>query len=218
MKSKYDYLFFDLDGTLTDSGEGIMRSVSHALSFFGIEEQNVDKLRRFVGPPLEASFETFYGLTKEQAEKAVDIYHDRYRPIGVFENRPYDGIEECLQELKDSGYHLVVATSKPIDMAMKVLKHFNLLRYFEFVAARDMEGLLYSKADVIRYALKEHSVTDVSRVLMIGDRKFDVLGAREVGFDCVGVLYGYGDLDEMKRANAKYVVGTVGELKQLLLQ
>ena len=92
------------------------------------------------------------------------------------------------------------------------------IHYFEFVVARNMEGLLYSKADVIRYALKEHSVTDVSRVLMIGDRKFDVLGASEVGFDCVGVLYGYGDLDEMKRANAKYVVGTVGELKQLLLQ
>lgn len=217
MKTKYDYLFFDLDGTLTDSGKGIMNSVTYALSFFGIEENDINKLKRFVGPPLEDSFVRFYGLTIEQANMAVDHYHDRYRPIGVFENEPYPGIQDCLQELKDAGYHLVVATSKPVDMAMKVLQHFDLLHYFEFVAARDMEGVLYSKADVIRYALKEHGVTDLNSVLMIGDRKFDVLGAREVGFDCAGVLYGYGDLEEMKKADAKYIVSSVQELKELLL-
>ncbi len=218
MRTKYDYLFFDLDGTLTDSGKGIMRSVAHALRFFGIEESDDANLKRFVGPPLETSFSEFYGLNEEETHKAISLYQERYKPIGVYENEPYEGIEECLQSLKDAGYRLVVATSKPVDMAMKVLEHFNLKHYFEFIAARDMKGILYSKADVIRYALKEHAVEDINRVLMIGDRKFDVLGAREVGFDCVGVLYGYGDLDEMKRANAKYVVGTVDQLKELLLQ
>lgn len=217
MKMKYDYLFFDLDGTLTDSGIGIMKSVTYALRKFGIEETDNKMLRRFIGPPLEKSFEEFYGLTHSEAEKAVEYYNERYKPIGVFENEPYPGIEDCLQELKDAGYHLVVATSKPIDMAMVVLKHFNLLHYFEFVAARDMGRTLFTKADVIRHALSEHSVTDLERVLMIGDRKFDVNGAREVGFDCVGVLYGYGDLEEMQKAKAKYIVSSVKELRDLLL-
>ena len=132
MRTKYDYLFFDLDGTLTDSGKGIMRSVAHALLFFGIEESDDANLKRFVGPPLETSFSEFYGLNEEETNKAISLYQERYKPIGVYENEPYEGIEECLQSLKDAGYRLVVATSKPVDMAIKVLEHFNLKHYFEF--------------------------------------------------------------------------------------
>ena len=213
----YDWLFFDLDGTLTDSGLGIMRCAAHALRHFGIEVSDLNVLRPFIGPPLEDSFQQFYRFSPEQAEQAVRVYRERYRSIGVFENEVYPGIPECLDALRAAGYRLALATSKPMDMTAIVMDHFDLRRHFDCVMARDAEGRLHTKSDVIREALLTQGITQLDRVLMIGDRKFDILGAHELGLKAIGVLYGYGDRPEMEAAAADHIVSTVGVLRAYLL-
>ena len=215
MKS-YRYLFFDLDGTLTDSAPGILRSVAYALSAFGIQVDDLQGLRPFVGPPLEDSFKDFCHFTEEQAAEAVEIYHRRYHAIGVHENSPYSGVYECLDTLRKRGYHLVVATSKPEKLARVVLREFKLEDYFEFVGGRDEEGILHTKADVIRHAISALEIDDKSSIVMIGDRKHDVLGAAEVGIDSIGVLFGYGDREELSSAGATFLVEDYGRLLGML--
>lgn len=217
MKKDYTYLFFDLDGTLMKSGEGIMRCAQHALQHFGIHVEHWEELLPFVGPPLEDSFKHFYHFTDEQVKEATHIYGLRYAKLGAFEAVPYPGVFDLLTQLKNAGKILVLATSKKITMTKMVLNHFGLLPYFHFIGARDDEGTRHTKADVIQYAIKQLHIEDRNEIVMIGDRKFDIIGARETGIDSIGVLYGYGDRKELTEAGATYLASNNQELAELLL-
>lgn len=212
----YTHLFLDLDGTLSDSAPGIVRSAQYALEAFGIHVDNLDDLLCFVGPPLEESFQEFYHLTPSQADEAVKVYRRRYEKIGVYENALYPGIPQFLDKARQAGKVLMVATSKPQRMADLVLSHFGIADRFAFVGGRE-DSSRRTKEEVIRYVMKENGLTRTEDIVMIGDRKHDVLGAKAVGLDSVGVLYGYGSRDEFQVAGATYIVDTLKELEELLL-
>lgn len=213
----FQTVLFDLDGTLTDSGPGITNAARYALHKFGIDEADPKKLEQFIGPPLWDSFEKFYGLTKDDAEKAVVSFREYYLEKGKFENAVYTGIPAVLKALQDSGKTLIVATSKPEVTAKEILEHFELTHYFSCIAGGDLEGMRAKKADVIRYALACCPVSDLSEVIMIGDREHDIFGAKAVGVASLGVLYGYGSRNELEQAGADFIAGTVQEIGQLLL-
>lgn len=213
------HILFDLDGTLTDPKEGITKSVQYALKHYNIQVDDLDTLCPFIGPPLTDSYKKFYGFTDEQAWEGVLIYREYFSDRGWHENKEYEGIREMLEALKNSGKILMVATSKPEEFAVKILEHFNLAQYFDFIGGADMEETRSRKGDVVRYVL-EHSglgAEAAERAVMVGDREHDVLGARECGIDCVGVLYGYGSRQELEACKAAWVVDNVKELEQLLL-
>ncbi len=205
----YDIFFFDLDGTLTDSSPGITNSVIYALKKFGIEETDRTKLYPFIGPPLTESFARFYGFSEERCMEAVRYYREYYSDKGIFQNSVYDGLEDVLKELKRRGKKLVVATSKPEPFARRIIEHFDLAQYFDYVAGMELNGGRGTKEDVIRYALDTCKVTDKDKVLMVGDREHDVLGAKGAGIDCLGILYGFGTSEELERAGADYIEETV---------
>ena len=212
----YTTLIFDLDGTLTDSGLGIMRCAQFALSHFGIHVEDYTTLRNFVGPPLEDSFIDFYGFTPEQADEAVGIYRERYFTTGVYENEVYPGTVDALQELQRRCSRMVIGPIKNVPMVIEVLRYFNLAPYFEFIAARDPDGLLHSKADVLRYAI-EHFRLDPASTLMIGDRYHDIEGAHAVHLPAAGILWGgSGTREEMEQYQAEYILDTWQELLDLL--
>lgn len=210
------YLLFDLDGTLTDPEEGITKAVQLGLAGCGITVEDRTSLRPFIGPPLLDQF-LEWGLSADQAEEAVRIFRAYYVSTGAYENREYAGIREMLEALRGAGYRLYVATSKPELTAGMVMDHFGLRDYFCCVAGADLEGKRTRKAEVIRYLLEKENITDLSQAVMIGDRKYDVLGARETGMDSIGVLYGYGDREELETAGAGYIAATVKELEEYLL-
>lgn len=210
------YLLFDLDGTLTDPKEGITKSVQHALKAYGIIEEDLDKLCPFIGPPLKDSYMEFYGFNEKDAQDGVYKYREYFSVKGWMENKEYPGIEDMLKKLKASGRHLMVATSKPELFAVKILKHFKLDQYFDFIGGADMEETRVKKGDVIRYVLESNRISDLSQAVMVGDRKHDVMGAKEVGIESVGVLYGYGDRPELEAAGADYIAESVADLERLL--
>ena len=214
MKEYYTY-FFDLDGTITDSSLGITNSVMYALKKLGIEEEDRTKLYKFIGPPLTDSFMEYYGFSKEKALTALSLYREYYQEKGILENKVYDGFEEMLKVLKAARKRLVVATSKPEPYARRIIEHFGLSSYFDYVAGMELDGGRGTKAEVIRYALEVCKIKDKSKVLMVGDREHDVFGAREAGIDCLGVLYGFGDREELERAGADYIVETVADIASL---
>lgn len=207
MNKHYSTLFFDLDGTLVNSGEGITRCAQHALRHFGIEVDHLNELRPFVGPPLEDSFKDFYGLSTEQAHEAVEVYRQRYFSKGVYEQSPYPGVFEFLAEVKRRGYTVAIATSKIEKMANFVVERLfpEFSQLIDHVFARDDEGVRHTKADVIRYGLATLGIEDAKEVLMIGDRKFDIAGAKACGLDSLGLLLGFGDEDELRMAGADYI-------------
>ena len=211
-----EYLLFDLDGTLMDPKEGITKSVRHALRAFDIEVEDLDTLCSFIGPPLRDSFMEYYGFSEENATAAIGIYREYFSDRGLYENEAYEGIDGVLKALKDSGKKLYVATSKPEIFAKKILKHFQLDPYFEFVGGADLAETRVRKGDVIRYVLEENNITDLDRVVMVGDRKHDILGAKEAGVASVGVLYGYGSREELTEAGADFIAETVFDLQNLL--
>ena len=208
----YKYVLFDLDGTLTNPEIGITSSVMYALKKFGIIVEDRKALYPFIGPPLTYSFQTFYGLSPEESELAVKYYRERFSVKGLYENEVYAGVEKMLQQLKDSGKILVIATSKPEEFTLKILEHFDLLKYFDFVAGATMDGSRGEKADVIRYALEISGIKDKSQTIMIGDRNYDILGAKENGLASMGVLFGFGDYEELTKAGADYIVSSVEEI------
>lgn len=215
----YKILLFDLDGTLTDSEEGILNCVKHALTSAGRSIPDDDKLRAFIGPPLLESFQTVCGMSYEDAEVAVAVYRQRYNVIGLFENRVYDGIPELLKKLRNAGCRLAVATSKPEAYTLRILEHFGILGCFDAVAGCSLEKEGETKADMIRLAMKRLEVTDEDKpyILMIGDRKHDILGAQECGIDCAGVLYGFAPEGELQEYGAKLIAADVSELGEMLL-
>lgn len=210
----YKYLFFDLDGTLTESGVGIMHSAQYALEQLGFTVENTETLRPFIGPPIEDSFKSFCNMNESQAQEAVRIFRERYAEVGVYENSKYDGIDECLKCLHNSGYTLVLATSKPQDTTELILEKFGLDEYFDFVAGRDAEGRRRTKADAIRHAIEKLNIDDLYNIAMIGDRRYDIYGAKELGLDTVGVLWGYGDREELEDAGADAIMESVADLTE----
>ena len=214
---KYDVILFDLDGTLTDSSPGIINSIVYALKKYNIRVENTDDLRKFLGPPLHESFRDFYGFDDEKSMEAVGFYREYFSNKGLLENEVYSGIREMLEDLKDNGKRLILATSKPQPFTDRIMEHFDLAKYFEFIAGSNMDGTRSKKAEVIVYALESCNITDKSNVVMVGDREHDIIGAKTVGIDSIGVEYGYGDYDELSDAGATCIVKTVEELKELLI-
>lgn len=197
----YRAILFDLDGTLTQSGEGITKSVQYALEKLGKPEPDLKKLEVFVGPPLLQQFMKYAGLDEETAVKAVEYYRERYTDVGIFENRPYPGVEEMLEGLTRKGYILAVASSKPERFVRRILDHFHLTGYFQEIVGSEMNGGRTSKAEVIEEALSRLHMSGCRKdVIMVGDKEHDVLGAREAGISCVAVSYGYGTEEELKNA------------------
>lgn len=210
------YIFFDLDGTLTDSKEGIVNSICYALERYNIKVEERSILYSFLGPPLKDSFMKYFGFEPEKANEAVAVYREYFSVKGLFENKVYDGIKELLEELRDGGRKLAVATSKPELFTNRILEHFNLREYFDFVAGATMDENRTKKGDIIKYALESMNIHDKSQVIMVGDRHHDIDGAYENSLESVGVLYGYGSLQELENAKATYIVETVSQLKELL--
>lgn len=216
MNKKYKYLLLDLDGTVTDSMEGITRSVQYALENFGITVTDLNTLRPFIGPPLKESFKEFYHFTDEQAETALKKYREYFSTKGLFENKVYEGMPQFLIDQVAKDRQLLLATSKPEPFAKQILSYFGLDSYFTFIGGSTMDGSRSTKTDVISYVLSANHVDDLSAVVMIGDRKHDIIGAENNGIDSIGVLYGFGDEAELRKAGATYIAANLRELSTLL--
>lgn len=210
-------ILFDLDGTLTDPGVGITKSVNYALESFGIYTEDLKELCKFIGPPLTESFKKYYGFDEAKALLGVEKYREYFKDIGIFENELINGMDDLLRRLGDAGRRLIVATSKPKVFADRILEHFNLMQYFDLVCGSELDGTRVNKGEVIRYALDKAGITDLSKAVMIGDRKHDIIGAKESGLDSIGVLFGYGSDEELRTAGATLVVETVEELENVIL-
>lgn len=216
---KYSVILFDLDGTLTDPKEGITKCVQYALEYMGIKEDNLDKFEKFIGPPLDDSFREFYGMSDEDAWKAVAKYRERFNKVGKYENFVYEGMEELLTNLRKGKCKVGVATSKPEDMAKDILDKFQLSKYFDEITGSDYAGKLHEKYQVILEALTRLGVTkdDYGTVLMVGDRKYDIIGGKLAGVDTMGVKYGYAQERELEENGADYIVDSVAELNEWLI-
>ena len=212
----FDTVLFDLDGTLTDPGEGITKSVEYALKKFDIITQDRCELYKFIGPPLKDSFMKYYGFSEEKAEQAIDYYREYFRDIGIFENEVYEGVEDMMRTLHNNGKRLVLATSKPEEFAIRILEHFGLKKYFAVAAGASMDSSRSKKGDVIAYAISLCEDFNKDTAVMIGDREHDIIGAKENGLKSIGVLYGYGDENELKTAGADYIVSTTEDILKLI--
>lgn len=215
----YKYLLFDLDGTLTDSEEGILNCVRYGLESCGFPVPEYEVLRAFIGPPLMYSCTHFCGLGKADSERVILKYRERYSEKGIFENRLYEGIKELLSDLKKAGYKIALATSKPEVFALRILRHFGIAEYFDAAAGSTIGREEETKADMIRLAMKRLGLeeTDKPCVLMIGDRKHDIIGAHECGIDAAGVCYGFAPEGELMEYGADIIAEKIQDLREILL-
>ena len=209
------YILFDLDGTLTNPMLGITKSIQYALSSKEIEIPDLNSLTKYIGPPLLTSFQEF-GFNADEAAELVDKYREYYKVSGLYENEVYEGIEELLRKLKEDGKRLYTATSKPEYFAKVILEHFKLDGYFDDICGASMDNSRTAKEDVIRYTLDKNGIVDLSRVVMIGDREHDVIGAKKQGIASVGVLFGYGSRKELVEAGANRLAETVEEVYRVI--
>ncbi len=212
---KYPYVFFDLDGTLTDPGLGITNSIMYALKKFNIEETDRTALYKFIGPPLLDSFEQFYGFSKTDSWKALEYYREYFGVKGLFENEVYPGVYNLLQSLREKGHILMVATSKPTEYTTRILERFTLSKYFDYVSGSDMNEKNSDKAMIIENALKINNI-DPKSVIMVGDREHDIIGAKKNNVDSIGVLYGYGSREELLGAGADYICQRVEDIRDII--
>ena len=206
-------ILFDLDGTLTDSGEGIMKCAVYALEHYGIDAPSEEQLRTFVGPPLTETFARF-GVPQDKLAEAVEIYRKRYIPIGRFENHPYTGVRELLEQLRNDGHKLYVATSKPEWMSIEILEHFDLAKYFHIICGAATDFSRNTKEAVITHLLSQCDAQ--SNAVMVGDTAYDVIGAKAHNIPCIGVAWGYGSITDMENAGAISIAHTMNELYELL--
>lgn len=227
---RFQYLLFDLDGTLTDPKLGITGCVQYALHKLGIEEPDLDKLEPFIGPPLADSFQEFYGFGAEKSAEAIVYYRERFSTVGLFENEIYPGVDEMLAHLKRAGKTLALASSKPTVFVKKILQHFGIEPYFDVIVGSELDGTRARKEEVIEEALrqlrqiavcdqKEEFLSDKEDndgIVMIGDRKFDIQGAKLFNLVSVGVTFGYALPGELEAAGADYIVESVAALEELL--
>lgn len=222
-KKVFEYILFDLDGTLTDPKIGITSSVQYALRAFGIDEPNLDKLEPFIGPPLVDSFMEFYGFSSKQAWAAVEKYRERFDHQGIYENEMYAGIDRMLARLKEGGKMLAIASSKPTPLVIRVLEYFHIKEYFDYIVGSEPDGRRQKKEEVVEEALRLMVPKTLAmevrkkRVAMVGDRRFDVVGAKAHGLTSVGVSFGYASPGELEAAGADYIVDTVSQLEEILI-
>lgn len=214
---RWKYLFFDLDGTLTDPMTGITRSAQYALHRLGIDVADLRELCPFIGPPLKDSFRDLYGLSDSDADRAVAFFREYFTPKGIFENKLYPGIPELLAELQQSGAVLVMATSKPTPFARRIAEYFGFAGRFDFISGSTLDGSRPTKSDVIRHALETLRIEDPKSAVMIGDRRFDIEGAAATGVSSIGVLWGYGSREELEAAHAGFLATDIAALRTLLL-
>lgn len=213
----FKYILFDLDGTLTDPKVGITTCAQYALASVGIDEPDLDKLEPFIGPPLHESFMQFYGFDKDMAMKLVEKYRERFNHIGIFENEIYPGIPKMLQTLKEKGCKISIASSKPTVLVERILVHFDIKQYFDSVVGSNLDGSRTKKEEVVEEAL--HQLACVKEeTAMVGDRKFDIEGAKAFGLTSIGVSFGYAAENELEEAGADYIVDSVEELQEILLR
>ena len=213
--NQYSYILFDLDGTVTDPGMGITNSVMYALDQFGIHVGERSELYPFIGPPLADSFMKYFGFSQGEAEKAIAYYREYYKEKGIFENLLYEGMEDMLARLTGMGKKLVLATSKPEVFARQILEHFQLDGYFYHISGATLDGSRVNKDEIITAALEECSIRSAEAV-MVGDRMYDIEGARKNGIVSIGVLYGYGSREELEDAGADRIAETVEELGRII--
>lgn len=215
----WKYILFDLDGTITDSSEGILNCIEYALASMGCVIPGRETLFKFIGPPLIDGFQEITGFSYEEAVEATVKYREKYSVTGLFENIPYDGIAEMLKNLKENGKIIAIATSKPEEYAIKILEHFKLTGYFNEITGSTFDGSRNSKSAVIRECLLRLGLYsyDKSNIIMVGDRKHDIIAARQCGIASAGVCYGFADKGELEEAGADYILDTVKEVTALLL-
>ncbi len=206
-------ILFDLDGTLTDSGEGIINCATLALNHFGLPVPDREAMRVFVGPPLDETFIKF-GVPADKTDEAIAVYRSRYTTVGKFENKPYPGVEQLLQNLKRQGNRLFVATSKPEGMSVEILEKFGLAEYFEMICGATLDGSRSKKADIITYLLGKAGGTE--NAIMVGDTAYDVIGAKAHGMPAIGVSWGYGKVEDMESAGAMAIAHSMEELYDIL--
>lgn len=213
---KYRELFFDLDGTVSDSAEGILNSVTYALERMGIEPPPRRNLYHYIGPPLIRNFTQDYNFSEAEAKRAVELYRENYNVSGIYECRAYEGVGELLRQLRAKGARLTLATCKPWILAERVLEHLGLRECFDLVSGPELDGTRNEKHEVIAHAMERLGIRDPREILMIGDRRDDVLGANRCGIDSIGVLWGFGSREELLEAGAVLTVKTPGELLAIL--
>lgn len=209
------YILFDLDGTLTDPKEGITKSFQYALNKMGIDEPDLDKLEKVIGPPLRDSFMAYYGMDEAMADQAAMYYRERFAKEGKFENIPYEGIHDLLKRLQDQGKILYVATSKPTVFAKEIVEHFGMAPYFTEIVGCELDGTRSRKAEIIQHILDKYPEEPKQSFLMIGDREHDIIGAGLCGIDSCGVLYGYGSMQEFMQHDATHIVNTLEEIEHV---
>lgn len=203
------YILMDLDGTITNSKEGITKAIQYALKAVNIYEENLDNLCRFIGPPLRETFVGHYGFSEEESEIATKVFKKYFEETGIYENVVYDGMEELLIKLKAAGKTIITATSKPEIHARSILKHFGLDQYFDDICGASYDESRSEKEEVIQYALEKNKITDYSSVVMVGDRRYDIAGAKKFGIRSIGVLFGFGSREELEEAGADLISETV---------
>ncbi len=213
----YKYVLFDLDGTLTDSAAGITNCIIYALNKMNIEVPSMEVLKTFVGPPLKERFCEVFSLSEEEGQRALELYRERFGPIGIFENEVYKGVFEMLDRLKKAGCILALATSKPQTFAEKILNHFDLYRFFDFVSGSDLNGGKQTKTDVMKEALKKMGA-EKDKTVMVGDRCFDIDSAKELFISSVAVTYGYGTMEEIEKSAPDFVAKTPMEVYEIVLK
>lgn len=215
MKKKYDVIIFDLDGTITESDLGITNSIRYSLNYFGIKKER-ESLKRHIGPSLSSTFREYLGDDEEKIKLAIEKYREYYVAGGMLENVVYEGVEETLKELKSRGKKVILASSKPMVFCQKILEHFNLDKYFDFIAGSNLDETRTKKPEVISFALESIGEAAGENVLMVGDRQYDVLGAKQLKIDSVGVVYGYGSREELETVGATYIIDKIDELLDIV--
>ncbi len=213
----YKTAIFDLDGTITDSGPGIMNAIRYAVKKRGLPDVPEEVLRSFIGPPLKEQFRSVFGLSDDEGTIMVATYREYYGEKGIFENRVYDGVPEVFQKLQEAGVRILMATSKPEKYAKQIAEHFGFDKYFDFIGGACMDGRRTDKHDVIEYVIDSCKVCRENTV-MIGDRRHDMIGASKAGIRSIGVLYGYGSREELERAGADMIAVTPDDISKLILQ
>ncbi len=211
-----NYVLFDFDGTVFDSAEGITKSVQYALGKMGIEAELKD-LMCFAGPPLDEMFSLRYGMSPEQAHRAVELYRERYTPIGWAECSPFPGMHELMGRLRKKGIKLAVATSKPRHFAQRILEKYGMQNDFDIICGSELDGTRGQKWEVIEYALSQFGIAP-SEAIMVGDRKYDVIGAKKCGVPCIGVRFGYAEPGELESEGAVYVAEDADDLYEYLIK
>lgn len=215
---KYDYVIFDFDGTVTDTGEGILKSLQYSFEQMGDSVPDLSDLKKFIGPPIHYSFVTFYGVKEENVGKYIEKYRERYRKIGIYECCLYDGMLDTLKTLRENGIKIGIASSKPVSLIYDVMNYLKITELFDAVVGTQFDDSNHSgKKDLVLQSMEKLGAADKDRVLMVGDRYFDIDGANGAGVDSCGVLFGYGNEQEFKEHGATYIVGSAGAIVKLAL-